>query len=116
MKKQLFWTLCVILTVSISSISMTPAPRTTGLAWIWSNYEEYRDCPGQEYAANDLEPGDTVTWYRWPNSNPSIPLEYLGSSVNLYYDFGDYDMVILVVNEGLENEYRVEEWVKPCWW
>jgi hypothetical protein len=122
MKKNFLLTWSAIIFICLSGFTPNKAPVTkkqsspAQLAWIYSNYEETRGCPGQHYVARDLEPGDTVTWYRWIQSNPEIPLVYMGSSIDLYYDFDPFDIIILVVNEGGENEYSTGEWIKECWY
>lgn len=121
MKKNFLVTWCVLIVICLSGFAPNKLPAaakqpSSQLAWIYSNHEETRGCPGQHYVARDLEPGDTVTWYRWPQSNPNIPYQYLGSSIDLYYDLDPFDMIILVINEGGENEYSTGEWVKECWY
>jgi hypothetical protein len=122
MKKNMLLTWSAVIVICLSGFAPNRAPvakkkqRVSQMAWIWSNYEEAKGCPGQHYQARDLEPGDQINWYRWPQSNPEYPLEYMGSSVDLYFDLEEYDMIILEVIPASEEMYSTGEWIKPCSW
>lgn len=81
-------------------------------AWIASNYE-FRACPGQQYWAMSLEPGDVIGWYV-DYANPSYPSQYLGSSTTLYWELEPGDLIILRVNEGTEGAYEYSEYAQYC--
>ena len=118
MKEKNVLSAMVVLFFVLTGFTHTPSAtasknvRGDNSAWISSPYE-FRACPGQSYTAMSLEPGDTIGWYV-DYANPSYPSQYLGSSTTLYWELEPYDLIILRVNEGTENEYEYSEYAQPC--